>query len=109
MELVATPSARNMRAVFERIFEIIPVSSGSQTDNGSEGRGVFEELLQERGIAMQIIQPRRPKQNGASSGTSATCTRKLYETSFVAATLDACRCDARFTTTMSGPMPHLAE
>ena len=59
-ELVTTPSARNMRAAFERILETFPVIiRGSQTDNGSEFRGAFEELLQEHDIAMQVIPPRR--------------------------------------------------
>ena len=64
-ELVTTPSARNMRVAFERILEAFPVEiRGVQTGNGAEFHGGFEELLQERNIAMQVIQPRSPKQNG---------------------------------------------
>ena len=39
-------------------------SSGGPTDNGTEFRGVLEELLREHSVAMQVIPPRSPKQNG---------------------------------------------
>ena len=54
-----------MRAAFEHILKTFPVViQGGQTDNGAEFRGTFKELIQERGMAMQVIQPRSPKQNG---------------------------------------------
>ena len=84
-ELVITLSARNMRAAFERILETFPVViRGSQTDNGSEFHGIFEELLRECGMAMQVIQPRSPKQNGCVERCQHTGRRELYETSSVA-------------------------
>ena len=63
-------------------------------------------------MAMQSIQPRSPKQNGYVERCQRTWSKELYETSSVAVTLDEYRRDARhfgFTTTMSGPMPHLAK
>ena len=95
-EPVTTPSARDMRASFERILETFPVVIlGVQTDNSTEFRGVFEELLQKHGVAMQVIQPRSPKQNGCVERCQRTWRKELYETSSVAATLDEYRRDAR--------------
>ncbi len=52
-ELVTTPPVRDMRVAFERVRETFPVViRGGQTDSGSEFRGVFGELLPERGMAM---------------------------------------------------------
>ena len=104
------PSAHTMRAAFERILETIPVViRGVQTDNGSEFRGVFDELLQERGIAMQVIQLRSPKQNGYIERCRRTWCKELYETFPVAATLDEYRLDARCFVVHHNPVrPHAA-
>ena len=44
---------------------------------------------------MQVIQPRSPKQNGCVGRCQRTGRKELYATSFVAATLDDYRQDAR--------------
>ena len=94
-ELATTPSVCNMRATFECILETISVViPGVQTDTGFEFCGIFEELLQERGIAMQAIQPRSPKQNGCVEWCQRIWRKELYETSSVVATLDEYRHDA---------------
>ena len=46
-------------------------------------------------MAMQVIQPRSPKQNGYVGRCQRTGRKELYETSSVAATLDEYRRDAR--------------
>ena len=109
-ELVTAPSARDMRAAFEHILEIFPVViQGVQTDNGAEFRGVFEELLQKRGVAMLVIQPRSPKLNGCVERCQRTWRKELYETSSVAATLDGYRRDARrFMVHHNHVRPHAA-
>ena len=49
-------------------------------------------------MAMQVIQPHSPKQNGCVGRCQRTGRKELYETSSVAATLDEYRRDAwRFT------------
>ena len=46
-------------------------------------------------MAMLVIQPRSPKQNGCAERCQRTGRKELYETSSVAATLDEYRRDAR--------------
>ena len=76
-ELVTTPSVRNIRAAFGRILETFPVViPGVQTDNGSEFRCVFEELIQERGMVMQVLQPCSPKQDGCVGRCQCTWRRR---------------------------------
>ena len=62
-------------------------------------------------MAMQVIQPRSPKQNGYVGRCQRTGRKELYETSSVAATLDEYRRDARrfMVPHNQGPMPHRAE
>ena len=70
-----------MRVAFERVRETFPVViRGGQTDSGSEFRGAFGELLPERGMTMQRIQPRSPGQNGRVERCLHTGRKELYET-----------------------------
>ena len=60
-------------------------------------------------MAMQVIQPRSPKQNGCVGRCQRTGRKELYETSSVAATLDEYRRDAwRFVVHHNHVRPHAA-
>ena len=96
VELVTTPLARNMRAAFERILGTFPVViQGGRPTTAPSSADAFEELFQEHGMAMQVLQPRIPKQNGCVGRCQRTWRKERYETSSVAATLDGYRRDAR--------------
>ena len=63
-------------------------------------------------MAMQVIQPHNPKQNGYVERCQRTWRKELYETSSVAlpSTSTGAMPGASWSTiTMSGPMPHLTE
>ena len=60
-------------------------------------------------MAMQVIQPRSPKQNGCVGRCQHTGHKELYETSSVAATHDEYRRDARrFVAHHNHVRPHAA-
>ena len=60
-------------------------------------------------MAMQVIQPRSPKQNGCVERCPRTWRKELYETSSVAAILDEYRRDARRFAVHHNPVrPHAA-
>ena len=83
-ELVTTPSGATCGRPSGASLRPSRSSSGGQTDNGAGFRSVFEEFLQERGMAMPVIQPRRVKQNGCVEWCQRTRRKELYETSSAA-------------------------
>ncbi len=94
----------------KRILKTFPVEiRGSRPTTAPRVPWRLRELLQERDIAMQVIQPCSPKQNGCVGRCQRTGRRKLYETSSVAATLDEYSQDARrFVVHHNHIRPHAA-
>ncbi len=87
--VTSSGSAASARAALEQLLDTFPVQvRGEQVDNGSEFRSAREQFLHERGIPMQLIQPRSPNQNAHVERCQRSRPQERYETTSQATTVE---------------------